>query len=393
MKSIEEKYQDYLQIFKKHFIYIAPSPNDSGSFIPASEAKFEGGECVKVVIGDGTINMAEYLQYLLSCQLLKQDCSNEILNILLSLERLSKKALFDSYQSFPNYNFRYESGFFLRDDISSEFAFRFETKEIVSGYSGSVEMINEDPCFSPFVSQDQIWNLAPILTFLSFYGATNEIRNKSTTILTNILDYVIQHNHVIYNPYYSYMKHMWTFLPSMNEKKVKPWERIEDRESKLKYDIKVKRGANNWYFAYGFRKTFEEISDKKISKWKNFVYSLIYYPLIFIADRIYYPIMIPLFGIKRKDNSYYCLSVSGNVWYSGRKSFLKRVCKIFNKEKRHWHLAFLESLKQYNINEIDLEALKRYLDEYPELLKVGTVVSPIKFLTLYNYYKFVKELR
>lgn len=47
--------------------------------------------------------------------------------------------------------------------------------------------------------------------------------------------------------------HHWTFLPDMDTDKVKPWDRVSNRNKNLKYKVKVKRGANNWYFSGGFR--------------------------------------------------------------------------------------------------------------------------------------------
>lgn len=70
--------------------------------------------------------------------------------------------------------------------------------------------------------------------------------------------FIIENNHTIYNPYYSQLHHIWTYVPTFNEDKVKPWDRVEDRNKHFKNTIKVKRGANNWYFAYGFRKVYEK---------------------------------------------------------------------------------------------------------------------------------------
>lgn len=37
----------------------------------------------------------------------------------------------------------------------------------------------------------------------------------------------------------------------MDTDKVKPWDRVSNRNKNLKYKVKVKRGANNWYFLEG----------------------------------------------------------------------------------------------------------------------------------------------
>lgn len=85
--------------------------------------------------------------------------------------------------------------------------------------------------------------MAPILAFLSEKGF-EEARQAGY----DIFEYVIRNRHKIYNPYYSALLHHWTFLPDMDTDKVKPWDRVSNRNKNLKYKVKVKRGANNWYF-------------------------------------------------------------------------------------------------------------------------------------------------
>lgn len=83
-------------------------------------------------------------------------------------------------------------------------------------------------------------NLAPILAFLSEKGF-----EEAGQAGYDIFEYVIRNRHKIYNPYYSALLHHWTFLPDMDTDKVKPWDRVSNRNKNLKYKVKVKRGANN----------------------------------------------------------------------------------------------------------------------------------------------------
>ena len=93
-------------------------------------------------------------------------------------------------------------------------------------------------------------------------------------------------------------------------------EREEDFQKKG-YKVKVKRGANNWYFAYGFRRALKAINSDlykdTANGFKTFLYKLWYIPFIFLADRVYYPIATKLFGVKEKCNSYYCLATTSGV--------------------------------------------------------------------------------
>lgn len=140
--------------------------------------------------------------------------------------------------------------------------------------------------------------MAPILAFLSEKGF-EEARQAGY----DIFEYVIRNGHKIYNPYYSALLHHWTFLPDMDTDKVKPWDRVSNRNKNLKYKVKVKRGANNWYFSGGFRWAFKKFGGECSTFW----HCLWYKPFIFLADRVYHPYIYKWFGIKVKNNSYYCL--------------------------------------------------------------------------------------
>lgn len=382
--TIEEKYRKLKEIFFKDFIVVSKEYNCRGTNIPAGKMiKSERTGLKTLYFGDGTINMAEYLQFLhMECILGDKSCIDKIFWCLKSLERLSLNAFQDEEMKNPKVYMKHEPGFFLRDDVSSTATDLFGAAKLESGYSNGIELINEDPCFSPFVSQDQIWNLILPLSLISDRFSGTESGDLAKKLLTDMLSYVVDNNHVIYNPYYSALKHHWTYLPSMNEEKVKPWDRIKDRNNHLKYNIKVKRGANNWYFAHGFRKTLKKFCpEAKMNGFLSFLYALWYIPFIFLADRIWFPVMTK-FGVQKKDNSYYCMSSAGDVWYSGRKSYLKRVCKRFNKDKEYAFSAFAECLKQGNWKYIDYTALEEWLENYE--FDEYAMESPIKFLFLYD---------
>lgn len=234
-------------------------------------------------------------------------------------------------------------------------------------------MKDEDPCFSPFTSQDQIWNLAPILAFLSEKGF-EEARQAGY----DIFEYVIRNGHKIYNPYYSALLHHWTFLPDMDTDKVKPWDRVSNRNKNLKYKVKVKRGANNWYFSGGFRWAFKKFGGECSTFW----HCLWYKPFIFLADRVYHPYICKWFGIKVKNSSYYCLgSTNEKSWYGPK--FRKRLVSKFNKSLEGGELFMPHLVFLHGCENVDRSGLESYLKEW----EWDGVNSPIEFLTLCNWYK------
>lgn len=375
--TIDEKYLKWKDIFYKYFIY-KDNPSISGTNIPLERVNFNSlfGQ-----VGDGTINLSKYLQYAYTIYLLEGDVT-ELSNALTTLKRLS----LDCYYYFINNNsgifFKEEPGFFFRDDIKSSDAEKFNLNQVISSYSRGIELINEDPCHSTFTSQDQDWNLLPILRFLKDkeYYVANMLGH-------DIFEYVVRNKHTIYNPYYSAIYHHWTYLPTFNEDKVKPWDRVKDRNSHLKYKIKVKRGANNWYFSYGFKKAFNTFDGNSKTFWS----SLWYKPFIFLADRVWEPIL-KLFGKNIKNTSYYSMGIGADAWYDF-SDVNKRLIKRFNKSLLKddipfmWQLAFLSN----KVEDIDLDALHDWLECYPEPNFSGEVESPIIYLILYNWYKYYSK--
>lgn len=371
---LSDKYSRIRTAFYQNFVYDGYSEERAAN-IPLSSVRNGIGS-----VGDGTINIAYYLQFLFTEMILGNKDYDDVNKVLKTLSRLSDAAYKLVADANPGVYFNREPGFFLRDDIHSEDASKFGLARIYSGYTGSIELIDEDPCYSPFVSQDQIWNLAPILAYLSNHGF-----EEATNFGFHIFEYVVRNKHVIYNPYYSALLHHWTYLPEINGNKLKPWDRIPDRNAHLKYKVKVKRGAHNWYFAGGFKWAFKKFEGDCHTFWAN----LWYKPFIFLADRIYHPYICKWFKLKVKNNSYYCLgSTNKRSWYG--PGFSKRLIKKFNKSLKNGdkelfmpHLVFLSD----KLNEIDMDSLLTWLDNY----EWNGVDTPIEFLILYNWYHIFKK--
>ena len=375
----EEKYKAWEDIFYKYFIYKSDDSSESGSNLPLASVNFDN---LSGFSGDGIIDLSYYIQYAYTKYLLNGDNSELIysIKVLSRLQRNCYKLFLDKY---PSVYFKEEKGFLLRDDIEYLDAPKFHLESVDTSYTRGEELIGEDPCHSMFISQDQIWNVVPIL--VKIY---KELKDYKPLCLPGfkMLEYVIKHKHIIYNPYYSALYHHWTYVPTFDTNKVKPWNRIEDRNKHLKYNIKVKRGANNWYFAYGFRKAYQALG----GKCKTFWHSLWYKPFIFLADRVFHPYICKWFNLPVKNTSYYSLAVAGGAWYFG--DYETRLINKFNKSLESGELfmpqlVFLTNKK----DKVNLNLLGKWLDNYPEPEEKGTIESPIMFLLLYNWDKIMKN--
>ncbi len=368
--TLEEKYNGWKEIFNKYFIYLGES-SERASYIPLESVNFDNKTGT---VGDGTINLSVYLQYAYTSLLLDEDDGTNLANGLLTLQRLIDSCYDYFVEKEPNVYFVKEPGFFLRDDIKSSDANLFNLDSIVGSYSRCIEGIEEDPCHSAFTSQDQNWWLLPILSFLKEeYPIANDIGY-------NIFKFVVDNKHTIYNPYYSAIYHNWTYVPDLNSNY---WERIDDRNNNLKYKVKVKRGANNWYFSYGFKKAFNTFGGDSKTFWS----SLWYKPFIFLADHIWEPIL-NLFNGTIKNTSYYSMAIGANAWYDF-SNHDKRIVKRFNKALKNGEvfmpqLVFLTD----RVEDIDCDLLKDWLCNYSEPTENGTIESPLTFMLLYNWYKY-----
>lgn len=356
--NIQEKYNKWLEIYNKYFYTISTN-------IPLEKVDFDSK---KGYVGDGTINISDYLTYL---YIIGNDF--EINKVLNTVNKLSTDC-FKWYQSrFPEVYFKEEPGFFFRDNLKSTDAWKYSLKELEGSYSRGVDRINEDPCHSTFVSQDQIWHLIPPLSVIN-----NPLAKQ---IGYNITEFVVRNKHIIYNPYYSAVLHDWTYVPTFDTNKVPAWERVNDRNKNLKYTVKVKRGANNWYFSYGFKKAFNLFGGNSKTFWS----SLWYKPFIFLADKIYHPYICKWFNIEVKNISYYSLGIAADAWYDF-SNVHKRIVNKFNNSLKEGNvfLPTVTVLSKYK-NNIDKDLLDNWLNNYPEPKEEGIVESPINFLTLYAY--------
>ena len=379
--TIEEKYQGWKEIFYKYFIFKSDN-NEKGSNIPLSYVNLDNKTGISY---DGTICLSYYLQYAYTLLLLNEDNGQELANGLLTLQRLCNTPYNVFSEEYPKVFFNKEPGFFLRDDISVDDASKFNLTSVSTSYTRGIELVNEDPCESAYVSQDQIWNLIPILHTLASNGYP-----LAKTLGYNILNFVVKNKHRIYNPYYSALYHLWTYVPTFNTNKVPYSDRVQDRNNHLKYKIRVKRGSYNWYFSYGFKKAYNKFGGDSKTFWS----SLWYKPFIFLADRVWEPI-VSLFGGSVKNNSYYCLGVGADAWYCG--SCDKRLINRFNDSLYYNvldeedlfmpHLAFLTD----KVDKIDYLSLEEWLERYPEPIEKGEIGSPIIFMILYNWYKIYKS--
>lgn len=379
--KIEDKYNRYLDFYNEYFIHEGIW-SEEGNNIPASMVSFRNGESELVNMGDGTINLAHHLQFLFSRHLNGEDVKNKLYNSLMTISRLSLSASKEYKRRYPEIDFPLELGFFFRDDVNSKMTDFYHCNKIISAYTNSIERIDEDVTWSCYVSQDQLWNLAPALRIMQWID--EDIKSTSIDISKNLFGYVIDNNHVIYDPHASKILHYWKYIDFGEFS-----GRLERRDKSLKYKVKVKRGAYNWYFSYGFRKSLKILGNVTPNKFITFLSLLWYAPFTFLADKIYYPIATKL-GVRRKDNSYHCLAFASDCWCGGDK-FWKRLLKRVKDEDNEDYMWLLipELIKKNKIEEIDIDWIINYLEDYPDPIIDGNMNNPLLFMTMYNYYKYI----
>lgn len=400
--TTQEKVDKIEKFFFNNFIAIPTGDGfrDEGTCIPAQTIRIKDNDINYIDIGDGTCNLAN-LMTLIWIKNKVGDKNNfqspitidHCLNTYYRLEETAFELFKDNW-----YVFQYgvEPGFFIRDDISD-----FKIK---SSFSMVATHANEDPCHSPFVSQDQVWNLNPILAQLAKEG--NE---KARDIGLNINNYIAKNGYTVYNPYLSKLMHFYTYCPTFNEKKVKPWERFEDRIRHYKPTIKVKRGANNWYYSGGTKAAVKYFSNTsptgglKFNSLREFIYK----GIVFTLDRIYEPIYRVFIGNDFKHNSYYCYAATSGIWYNSK--FKKRFVNRFNRsiktigkgEPFEWNIAPVIYGIGTNINVTDLfnylvDAIDNYINIIDDLEdnKDNVVVSsPIWILVCWYWYRALIEAK
>lgn len=322
--TIRDKYFGWKDIFFDRFVHCCNEKSDQpqGSNIPLAKINFDNKTGY---VEDGTINIAELLQYLWINNKV-YGCEYAPIDISSALQTLIRLTM--------------------------------------------------------FVSQDQIWNLNPILKVLADEGSI-----LAKELGYDINSYVSDNGYTIYNPYLSWINHYYHYCPTFNEDKLKPWDRVEDRENKFKMTDKVKRGANNWYYSGGTISCVDSFLGKK---YRKNLRTFIYRGIVFFLDRIWHTPLFEKMGVKMKYNAYYCYAATSGIWYN--KGFKKRLAKRFNESLRGGGDLFGANLACMvcDHKDIDWEALRLWLDKYDEPTDKGMVNSPIQFMYLYLYYYFNK---
>lgn len=147
--TLIEKYNKWLEVFEKYFIVEGDAKTISGLNIPLSQVSFVDGEALQSIVGDGTINIAGYLNFLFSNLIGAKDSisyekyTDKILNTLKTIERLEEAAYLSFIEKYniqgTNLPFSIVKGFFLRDDIRDKDKSMFNTHKIISSYSIHLE--------------------------------------------------------------------------------------------------------------------------------------------------------------------------------------------------------------------------------------------------------------
>lgn len=377
--KLEDKYKGWYDIYWNNFVYVSED-NVRGSNIPFERIDFDNGVGY---VGDGTINMAGMLQLLLTDEYLYNISPVYIDDVLDAIYRLMDAAYDYFNDKFPFLGMEMRNGFFVRDDISNtneELLEKLDLEKVVSNMNMLESLTDEDPCHSPFVSQDQVWNLNPIL--MAIAKRHNSYSGKAMNIGFILNDYIKAYGYTVYNPYLSMIKHFFEFLPDL---KSDYYERQRIREESYRPDVKVKRGANNWYYSGGTKSCVDAFQGE-LGSYNHSLRTFIYRGEVFFLDRIWDP-LLRMFKTSFKTNAIYCYASTSGIWYN--KKFARRLSDRFNTSLRKNNSIFQGNVVFLagDTDRIDFMLLKKWLDSYPDPEKDGVVESPVQFLYLYNWYK------
>lgn len=372
MMTLEEKFRAYDDLLWTYFI-VPDKESKKGTNIPCNQYNFK---TKKKTMGDGTINMAVLMTYLwLSKELeIKQPISLE--NCVDTLDRLIDYAHHYFNDKFSFLNLKKEEGFFIRDDC-------YQDDISWGNYKMLHTTDNEDPCHSPFTSQDQIWNLNPILKLLSDCSLNiidKEKRNRLKEIGLNINKWLIDNDYKLYNPYLSQINHYFYYLPKFNQSVE---QRKQEREDNYKPSVLVKRGQYNWYYAGGTLSCYNAFAEHKINNW--FI-TTFYKMTIFALDRIWEPLLQKFAKNNFKHNSYHCYATCSGIWYN--KNFIKRFKKRFE-ESLETGVLFEPNIAPIVLRDekLDLNKLQTYLENFPEPSETGQIDLPLEtYLNIYLLY-------
>lgn len=378
---LEDKYKEWSDIYWTKFVK-AGDPRVAGNNIPLEslDAASRHGE-----VGDGTINIAEMMQFIHVLHRLGEKAPVSMSDALWTIERLQQAAYHYYQDKFPEFQIP-EYWFLLRDDISprdADYMSGMNLGSVKSCYGMLTTGAYDDPCWGSFESQDQIWNLNPMLFAVSqdkAYSETDSV--MANNIGYGLNNYIASNGYTVYDPYLSYIKHRITYCPDFDKE---VYERLEEREQAFKPNIKVKRGANNWYYAGGTQACRDAFADNEKS-YEHTFRTFFYRGTIFFLDCIWEP-LLKIFGEEFKHNSYNCYAATSGIWYG--PNFEKKTAKRLNKS--------LENGDPYNPNtsflvskpeDVDWNLVYKWLDNYPAPDNTKMEYwTPVQFLYIYGYYK------
>lgn len=395
MESLEKKFEDLDKIFWRDYIHVGDA-QEQGTNIPC--------ECIHGYtkmkhMGDGTVNLAQLMTYLYFCEKNGEKRPITLLDCMDTLYRLSANAK-KFYE--PVLPWDQEcSEFFLRDDCN-QCDISWGSWKMLHGH-------NVDPCHSPFISQDQVWNLSPILAKIGkevheHTGPFDDnyfARYFAASFGYSINAGIALNGYKVVNPYLSYLAHLNTYLPSFKLS-------VEDRRMKVRNKnpkpIKVKRGANNWYYSGGTQACMEEFDSMLRDKEQTFTLrKLLYKGLVFFLDRIYEPTYRLFTGRDFKHNSYYCYAATSGIWYNSK--FKERFFQRFAESLEKWRQddsnnveLFEPNIAPLVIDDIDDWYVIKYdlcdwLERYSPKTDGNVIYSPLEALTLYEWYKYMCNLK
>jgi len=268
------------------------------------------------IFGDGTCNLAKAMSFHLASS--DNDAVSADLNTIDSL-------IFTEYyrysHAFPQYIFVKESGFFSRNLPNPQ----IDNYEGITQFDTYLETV--DTCYSPFISQDQVWHLIPIL-IRTQYGCD---------IARDIMNFIISNNHIIYNPYLSQLIHYNTYTGKLKEPLA---NRLPKMMATLRNTHRVKRGADNRIFANLFQKVYKSLGGK-VPFWKALPYC--WQPLFFeLAHLLWFPLVNKFSKSWDREYPLYSMNIAADS-----SKWKRRYIKRFAKELREKGEIFMSDMLIY----------------------------------------------
>ena len=394
MEILKDKYKELDEIFWRDYIHVGDC-EEMGTNIPC-ECIYQDSKAKHM--GDGTINLAQLMTYLYFCEKNGEKKPITLMDCVSTLYRLSgsAKKFYDSVLPWEEEEY---TEFFLRDDCDQD--------DIAWGSWKMLQSKNVDPCHSPFISQDQVWNLSPILAKLGTEedkyspqdGDAYYARFNAASYGQIINEGIMYNGYKVINPYLSDLIHVNTYLPSF---KLSVPDRIDKVRRTNPKPIKVKRGANNWYYSGGTQDCADEFSLilGEVSEKRRTLRKFLYKGIVFFLDRIYEPIYKRFTGHDFKHNSYYCYAATSGIWYNSK--FKERFVSRFVKSLDEWSKGnddktielFEPNIAPLVIDDKESwgkceENLFDWLYWYTQKVEGNSVYSPLEALTLYEWYKYM----